>query len=117
MMEIKKIVKLDTNVILKDELPYCHYLEMWNPSVEEILELVPFLEKNQYFLYIWLFGEMNSIPDYSELDHDRIYKPYYLGTCRKDAHAAYLQIRENVFYHMYDCDSGWRTPIKINVDY
>lgn len=96
-MEIKKIVKLDNNVILKDEMPYCHYLEMWNPSVEEILELVPFLEKNRYFLYIWLFGEVNSIPDYSELDHDRIVKPFYLGINRKEAYDAYLQIRESTF--------------------
>lgn len=96
-----KIEVIDVTYIAK-RYPYCGYLEIWNPSPQDLIALIPFLEQNKKIAIVWLCGEVEHIPDFSGVDHYRIHKPIYLAKTLEEAHSVYSQSRTEFF----DCLCG-----------
>lgn len=89
--------------------PYCGYLEVWNPSPQDLIALIPFLEQNKKIAIVWLCGEAEHIPDFSGVDHYRINKPIYLAKTLEEAYNVYSQIRTEFFDYLFG-----RVPWEVN---
>jgi hypothetical protein len=73
----------------------CAHIEFWNPSVEQLVNLIPYLESNQSVAYVWVYGDVDNIKDYSTLPKSfRIAVPMYLGRNREEAESVYFLNRK-----------------------
>jgi hypothetical protein len=70
------------------------FIEMWNPSPEQLTALVPWLEENLTVAFIWVYGEPEDIPDYSNVPVGRYTQPYWLGRTKESAYKMYSANRE-----------------------
>lgn len=93
MMEKVTVVLSELSKALK--VKEYAYIEFWNPSVEQLVNLIPYLESNQSIAYVWVYGDVDNIEDYSKLPKSsRIAVPMYLGRNREEAESVYLLNRK-----------------------
>jgi hypothetical protein len=77
------------------KLPTYGFIEMWNPTAKQLTALVPWLEENKTVAFIWVYGEVESIPDYSGVTYSSRYsEPFYLGKTKEEAYKVYSLNRE-----------------------
>lgn len=73
-------------------VPEFSFMEMWNPTVSEIKELIPFLEKNRKILYVWCWGYTDDPEyDYSRVYSSRVTMGMWLGDTQQQAYDLYAK--------------------------
>lgn len=77
------------------------YIEFWNPTVSQLVNLIPYLEENRVVAFIWIYGEVDKLVDeYSDLPKShRLARPTFLGFTKEEAYAKYTQNRELLMGH------------------
>lgn len=78
------IIDFTQNLRVYTSNPY-GFMEFWNPTCKQIESLLTFLEENRTICFVWLYGEVEDIDDFSSLDSCRIVRPFYLGKTRQES--------------------------------
>lgn len=77
--------------------PEFSFMEMWNPTVSEIKEIIPFLEKNRKVLYVWCWGFTEDTEyDYSRVYSSRVTTGMWLGDTQEKAYDLYSKAFKNL---------------------
>lgn len=79
---------------------YCGFIEIWNPQPKDLVALIPFLEGQRKVCIPWVYGPIDSIPDFSSVNHYRISPPIWLGKDKNKVNDEYLHIRNEVIYNL-----------------
>ena len=93
------IISVEIKDFIKPK-PYA-YIEFWNPSIEQLLALIPYLKEHRTIAIIWCYGKVEDLEDYTpifEFDGgrgcDRISVPMWLGDTAKESYSTYAKNRE-----------------------
>lgn len=89
--------------IPKTKLKPYGFIEFWNPTKEQLFNLVPYLIENDTFAMIWVYGEPSEIHDYSFMDDlpleekARLSQPYWLARTAVDAFKVRTMCIQDIF--------------------
>lgn len=89
------------------ELPryeYCGFIEIWNPTPEDLIALIPFLEVQSKVCLPWVYGKIKDIPDFTSVNHYRIGTPIWLGRDKDRLYDNYFKIKNNIIYGLVNYD-------------
>lgn len=70
------------------------YIEFWNPTLEQLNNIDLYLHQNNTIAWVWVYGDVNDIADYSSITSSRIAQPFFLGCTREGAYEVYTLNRK-----------------------
>lgn len=73
------------------------YLELWNPTMQELNNLEKYLQNNRMICVVWLYGDTDQMEDYSSLNSSRITVPFWLGKNLKQAGINYPIVKKQLY--------------------
>ena len=85
---------MDINLPVVKRIPYNGIIDIWNPTLEDLKNLIPYLEENRKVAFVWYYGDPRYVPDLSEINHYRITSPYWLARSESEAYNMQQQIRK-----------------------